>query len=311
MGNITLCTYSSTFYDVKTNKQGIIFLFYSIVCLILELFFIVLTVKFFVSNKKLSARNNFLVFYISFHLSLISAILYLAGGVICYNLILYNLFCNFPYLAQAIGVYAITMESFNLVTIAWKTDNPILVYKEIWCSIVLLVYVGGYIGVFWHEINDGELHYFYLYNGIWHIAFSGGYFFISKLAHTEVAEKYPSLLPKENRRVLSGVSCTIAFLMSLRGILTLLSFTGLRLYLRNEHIGLFTLYIIVFVTIFNLFPCIVLAIFMQLYKQTDIQLISVPEIKKAIQTKKVFPKPAKDDLMQEMLNMENAEENWV
>jgi hypothetical protein len=164
------------------------------------------------------------------------------------------------------------MESFNLVTIAWKTNNPILVYKEIWCNVVLLGYVGGCIGMFYYEINDGELHYFYLYNGIWHIAFAAGYFFISKLAHTEVTEKYPSLLAKENRRVLSGVSCTIACLVLLHGILALLNFIGLTIYLKKEHIGLFTLYIIIFVTIFNLIPCIILAIFMQLYKQNDIQL---------------------------------------
>lgn len=313
MGNMALCSVGrlGNSYDIKTEKQGVVFLMYGVVCAVFELLFVFLTVRFFHSNHKLSSRNHFLVICLSFHLSLISTILYFMAGVLCYGYVVYNAIANFSYLGQAVGMYAITMESFNLVTIALKTNNPVLTYKEVWCGFLLFVYVCGNVWVFYWEISDRGLHYFYLYNGLWHLTICGGFFFISKLVQTEVAEKYPSLLPRANRRVWIGVSCTIGILMLVRGMLALLHFTSLLSTLKANHLSLFTLYIILLVTIFTIFPCIVLAIFMQLYKQDDTPPTSAPEIKKSITAKKVFPKPAKEDLMEEMLNIENASENWV
>ena len=313
---VSLCkngdTHISVSYDIQTVPQGIIFLCYGIFCACCEVLFMFFTIRFFCASGKSLSRVYFLLFYLSFHLSLLSSVLYFTGGIVCYGIVLYNAISNFSYLFQGIGVYAVTMQMFDSLLVLSQVDGHPIKCKPLWCLPIILAYLIGFLAIFFTEILNGVLHYFYIYNAACHLILAGSFFVVSKTLYGEMSMKYPSLVSQENKSTWVGVAYTIMILMIVRAALAIFNVMGLTFYLKSHHLGLFTLYIIVFITIFDLLPCITLAFFMQIHIDNSIERKSLGRLKNETSSnEKRFTITTESNLMEEMVDYENAEEDWA
>ena len=231
-------------YDINTLSQAFIFFIYGALCLIYELIFIFTTIIFFIHNANSLRRIYFTIFHISFHLSLLYTILYFFGGFICYDLIIYNMFANFSYLFQGIGVYSIIMEMISSLAHLSQIDGNQTKFNTIWCSPFILGYIIGFVYIFYKEYYGGELHYFFIYNVICHIIFIGSFFIISKMLYDEMSQKYPSFISNTNKNIWSAVIYIIMLLMGLRAIFAMLTFSGFTYYLKENYLCFYIIYII-------------------------------------------------------------------
>ncbi len=229
----------------------------------------------------------------------------------CYGITLYNAIANFSYLFQGIGVYAVTMEMLNSLLFVIQIDGPEVKCRPLWCFPCILGYIIGFIIIFCKEISKGVLHYFYSYNAVSHMILAGAFFIVSKLLYGEMSRKYPSFVSQENKSTWIGVAYTIMILMIVRAVLAWSNYMGFTFYLKSNHLGLFTLYIIVFVTLFDLLPCVTLTLFMQIHMEKNVASKSMGRIAIKADGVKHFANTNQNNIMEEMVDFENAEEDWV
>ncbi len=311
---ITLCesegVHVSLSYDMQTETQGVIFVSYSAVCGVFELVFLFFTVRFFCADHRYLFRPYLVLFYLSFHLSLLTSVLYFLGGYVCYGLTLYNVIANFSYLFQGIGVYAATMEILDSLLGMKELDGPPRSFGTLCLCPLMLVHCACFVAIFWVEINrDNELRYFYLYNTVCHSILATAFFLTSTSLFYEMSGKYPSFVSSENRSLWFGVAYTIMILMTVRAMLALLNYMGFTFYLKANHIGLFTVYIMVFITVFDVVPCGALTIFMQINVNRGFRAKSVGSVVKS-KEKSGFRRTTDKNIMEEMIDCENADEDY-
>ncbi len=311
---MTLCesggVHVSVSYDIQTVPQGIIFLCYAVVCALFEVVFLFFTLRFFCADHQSLVRTYLVMFYLSFHLSLLTSVLYFLGGFVCYGLTLYNAIANFSYLFQGIGVYAATMEILDSLLCMRELDGPPANFSTRWCSPVIVVHCVCFVSIFAVEISRHELRYFFLYNMVCHLILAAAFFTTSTNLFNEMSGKYPSIVSPENRSMWFGVAYTIMILMSVRALLAFLNYMGFTFYLKEHHVGMFTLYIIVFVTVFDLVPCAALTVFMQIQVSRGFRPKSVCGRLKSVE-KMGFKATGDKNLMEEMVDCENADDDWA
>jgi len=314
---ITLCnepnSHITVSYDVLSSTQATIFIVFAFICAVCEILFIIYTLRFFMSERKTFTRIHFLLFYLSFHLSLISAVLYVLGGsVICYSPTVYNAIANFSYMFQGIGVYAVTMELLDSLLYVSQIDGPALKCSPMWCIPFAIIYCVGFLFIFFLEMAKGVLHYFYAYNALCHFTMASSFFIISKYLYSELSVKYPSFVNQENQKLWIGVAYTIMILMIVRSGLAFLNFIDFTWYLKKNYLGLFTIYILSLETLIYILPSMTLTIFMKINMERNMSTKALGLIKQEIQTGgKRFSKPGENNLVQEMVNFENADDDWA
>lgn len=309
MGGLTLCELgdinSSVSYDIMAVPQGIIFCVYALFCILCELVFLYVTIRFFWNDPEAFKRTYFVLLYLTFHLSLLCYILYFFGGLICYGTILYNIISNLPYFFQGIGMYSIIMEMVTSLSYLSELDgNPKSICHFHFLPIIIL-YSIGFVLVFFWDISNDELDYFFLYNVIWYTVSLGCFYLSWRHLFKQMSLMYPSFISEAGISKWLTTVRTIMILMSIRVIVGVLNFTGFTYYLKDQYIGLFTLYVIAIITGLALAPCIVLTMFLLVRPdQTMAQKISG----KFIGQRKRFTETTKNSLA-ELLDYENTEEN--
>eukprot|EP00830_Metopus_es_P000823 TRINITY_DN10753_c0_g1_i1.p1 TRINITY_DN10753_c0_g1~~TRINITY_DN10753_c0_g1_i1.p1 ORF type:complete len:317 (-),score=29.93 TRINITY_DN10753_c0_g1_i1:28-978(-) len=297
-------------YDVQSKSQGIIYLGYAVVCTGFEALFILMTVRLCCYEKKVLASPYGMVFFSFFHLSMISAILYFLGGVVCYGTFLYNAIANFSYLFQGLGVLAVSMEIADSLEEMRATYGSTVSFKAVWLIPPTLLYMLLFIFIFLNETNADELKYFFLYNGACHIIIACAFYSISLTFNNEIVQKYPSFVSTTKRNAWTGVSTEIIILLITREIIAILNHEGFTFYLKVNHQALFTIYIISLSVLFDLLPCGALGIFMQMQLDNKSQSKNLEEVFLHLEEKKstCFTKPENDNIMGEMMGEENIDE---
>lgn len=308
MGIFALCPAQnldiSVSYDIVTEPQGMIYVVYGSFCILCELTFLYVTIKFFGSNIGAFKRTYFVLLYLTFHLSLICYILYFFGGFICYGAALYNTVANLPYLFQGVGMYCIIMEMLDSLFYLSQLKGNVSSLNHLHFLPIIVLYSMGFAGMLVWDVSGGALSYFFLYNVIWYTFFLCSFFIAWRSLNKEMLLMYRSCFSNIGMSKWLTVVHTIMLLMFIRGLLALLNFVKLTYYLKENYLSLFTVYMIVFITVFALGPCVVLTIFLQLRLQPTI-VQKVPE--SITRTPKRFTESTKNSLA-ELLDYENAEE---
>ena len=314
---LTVCEvdddYPNLMYDVRTSTQGTLFLINACFYLVVELTFLVMTVRLFRKNTNLIHNFYGLTFYCAFHLALIFSMLYFLGGVICCRLILYYVFSNLPYLLQGIGVLVLIMQISNSHYLIIEIDS--LLHN--WCALFFaLLYGSCFFLLLIFELINSQLHYFYMYNICCNILLILALFRQSMHLYDELAFRYPIMLRILRRRARPGIMNAIAVLMFSRSIFALCNVMGIIDFLRHNYQEVFAIYIMVFFIVFELVPysTFILCIYSQLDQSNDKILLSTDGISAKIlshtgEKKFLFTPTHSLSLTKEMFDDEGMEED--
>ena len=311
---LTLCEdydfgsyHASVSYDILTPKQGAIFLGYFTICLLFESVFLFLTIRYFCSDTKLRSNIYAVVFYVSFHLSLVTTALHFLGGIVCFNYKVYNFLSTASYLLQGTGVFFVTMNMLDALLPLWCPDATCAKYLFL---PIFALYAGGFLVFFMMELRNNKLSNFYLFNFYSSLILAIGFYLVVRQLSTELLLKFPSMLPPTRQVVWQGVATSITSLMLARAGCAFLDYMGLQFYLKNHNLALFTLYSIGLSLLFDILPCIGLLYFIKVQTQSTERSKSIGEIMSSLEGKATgFSKPGSDTLMEEMVAGENAKED--
>lgn len=112
-----ICNASDPIWDIGSQTQGEIYQGYSLLFILIEILLIGLTFKY---SSLILSRLPMFVFYFSMHLLIISRILYLQGGVICFEKHIYIFFDQFP---STLGDMCILANLFMLFEFLHGENN--------------------------------------------------------------------------------------------------------------------------------------------------------------------------------------------
>jgi len=299
--------HASISYDIQTMSQAIIFASYAIICLIIEIIFFILTLRFFCGDNKLKSNIYAIIFYLSFHLSLITTALYFTGGIICYGISLYNFLSSASYILQGAGVYFVIL---NMLDSLIPLLNPDSRWNTCWLIPGFFLYIIGFTVLYLMEVRQNQINSLHLFNSCGSLIVAIGFLIVAKRLCAELIEKYPSILPPDKQRIWNSVVLTITGLMIMRSICAFCDFLGLALYLKQNNIAIFTIYAISLSLLFDIFPCVVLLFFIKIQTRNDIHSKSIGEIRSTLGIKSPnFTKERSDTLMEQMVGDENAKED--
>ncbi len=305
----------SVSYDIQTENQGVVFVSYSAVCLAFEAVFLFFTLRFFCADHRLRSNTYAVIFYVTFHLSLLTTALYFLGGVVCYGIVVYNFLSTASYLLQGTGVFAVTMNMLDSLWSLPRDDSSAAIYHTWWFIPPFAAYAVFFIVLFFVEVKNNKLYNFYLYNLLCSLVLASTFYVVAKSLSTELLVKYPSILTPVKHKMWRVVAFTITILMIAKAVCALFDYMGVSLYLKDNNLLMFTSYVIVLSLLFDLLPCVVLMLFISVQIYSVERSKSIGEIMGNLEEKTTcFSRPENGNgnvsLMEEMVEGENAKDDF-
>jgi len=155
------------FYEIQSDIQAVVVLCYWFVFLTVELLFLIQTYRLFSYVTGITESTIFRLIYILLHLSFITGLLYLPGGLICYNFYFYEI------LGQLIGFFrneALLLLLFHMLrTAAVSKETAFQKTMQIILIATAFIYLIIFVAVLYFMFSQ----FTYVYNTYLNIARTG------------------------------------------------------------------------------------------------------------------------------------------
>ena len=255
-----------SFYEIKTEAQAVVFSVFWFVCLTLEMFFSVQTYRFFSSGIALSKSWILRVIYVELHASIILELFYLPGGLICYNMYLYNtigpLFVFFRNQAFFLLLYYMLWANRSL-----PHNKAVHTSLEISIIVAKILYLISFTicMCFMHIL---EKLFYYSYNSAAVVGLLAIYVVIVSIKQYYAIKQ---VMPKEAEKIRYQwiiITLLLSFIYAFWVINALFIYTKVATF-KNKSINA-ALYFVTAHTIIDVLPCILLILFTKLQHSSSV-----------------------------------------